>query len=84
MGLILLALLTAGMVVVVMLWRETRFIQGIGLAISELLYLAPVVYILAKRKVTWSSLGFQSFEKNFLALGCGLVESRPAYRIPRR
>ena len=73
LGLFLLALLTAGMLLVAVFWREKRFLQSIGLVISELLYLAPVVYILAKRKVPWRALGFQSFNKNFLALGCGLL-----------
>ena len=73
LGLILLALLTIGMLLVAVFWRETRFFQSVGLVASELLYLAPVIYILAKRKVPWSALGFQSFNKNFLALGCGLL-----------
>ena len=73
LGLILLAILTVGILLVTVFWRETRFFQSIGLMASELLYLAPVIYILAKRKVPWISLGFQSFDKNYLALGCGLL-----------
>jgi membrane protease YdiL (CAAX protease family) len=71
-GLFLFVLLIASLLVIAIVWRGASFLQSVGLVVSELLYLTPVLYILAKRRISLSTLGFRSFDKNSLALGCGL------------
>jgi membrane protease YdiL (CAAX protease family) len=73
LGLGIFVILTVGILGFVGFVRNTRFIQNIGLIILELLYLVPVIVILAWRRVSWKALGFQSFNRIFLGLGCALL-----------
>ena len=73
LGLFIFVLVVVGQVVVAIVWHESRSLQSIGLVAAELLYLVPVVFILARRRVPWKTLGFRAFDKNKLALGCGLL-----------
>jgi len=73
LGLGIFVLLTLGILVLVEFVKETSFIQNIGLIILELLYLVPVIVIFAWRRVPWKALGFESFDKGILGIGCGLL-----------
>ena len=59
LGLFIFVLVVIGQLVVAMVWHEAHSLQSIGLVVAELLYLVPVIYILARRKAPWKSLGFQ-------------------------
>lgn len=73
LGLGIFVLLTVGILATVELVKDTGFIQNVGLIILELLYLVPVIIILVWRRVSWKALGFESFDKGILGLGCGLL-----------
>ena len=73
LGLFILVLVIIGQLVVAVVWHGARSLQSVGLVAAELLYLVPVIYILTKRRVPWKTLGFRAFNKNNLALGCGLL-----------
>jgi hypothetical protein len=73
LGLGIFAILTLGILAIVTFLQNTSFIQNIGLIVIELLYLVPVIVILAIRRVPWKSLGFRSFDKRVLGIGCGLL-----------
>ena len=73
LGVFLFIFLTAGILIVVQVWQEKNFLQTIGLVVTELLYLVPAFYILAKRHIPLRALGFRSFNGTYLALGCGLL-----------
>jgi membrane protease YdiL (CAAX protease family) len=73
LGLGIFVILILGILAVVTFLQSTSFIQNIGLIIIELLYLVPVIIILAIRRVPWKSLGFRSFDKGILGMGCGLL-----------
>lgn len=73
LGLFIFVLVVIGQLVVAVAWHGAHSLQSVGLVVAELLYLVPVVYILAKRKTPWKTLGFRTFDQNKLALGCGLL-----------
>lgn len=72
-GVIIFVLTLAGMLAVFYLWENLEFLQTFGLVITELLFIAPVVVILVKKKAPWKALGFRKFDINTLAIGCGLL-----------
>jgi membrane protease YdiL (CAAX protease family) len=73
LGLLIFVLVVIGQLVVAVVWHGAHSLQSVGLVAAELLYLVPVAYILARRKVPWKTLGFRAFDQNKLALGCGLL-----------
>ena len=72
-GLAIFILSLAGMLAIFLLWKNFDFLQTAGLLITELFFIAPVVFNLTKRKAPWTALGFKKFDKNNLAMGCGLL-----------
>jgi membrane protease YdiL (CAAX protease family) len=73
LGLFIFVLVIIGQLVIAIVWHGAHSLQSVGLVVAELLYLVPVIYILARRKVPWKTLGFRAFNKDKLALGCGLL-----------
>ena len=73
LGLSIFVLLLIGMLIIFLVWQNNDFLQTIGLLITELLFIVPVIFILAKRKAPWTTLGFRKFRKENLAIGCGLL-----------
>jgi membrane protease YdiL (CAAX protease family) len=51
----------------------SQLAQNAALILVQLVYLVPVLVILAYRRIDIKSIGFGKFEWNTLALGCGLV-----------
>jgi CAAX protease family protein len=73
LGLLIFVVVVIGQLAVAIVWHGAHSLQSVGLVVAELLYLVPVIYILAKRKAPWKTLGFRAFDQNKLALGCGLL-----------
>lgn len=73
LGLLMFMLVVIGQLVVAIVLHGAHSLQSVGLVVAELLYLVPVIYILARRKIAWKTLGFRTFDQNKLALGCGLL-----------
>lgn len=73
LGIAFFVLITAGILIVFLTWDENEFLQGGGLLIAQILYLGPVIYIMKKRGVSWTELGFRKFDKDNLVLGFGLL-----------
>jgi len=69
----LIILLTVGMGIVFFTWSGNEFLQNIGLVLTEIIYIMPVIFFLVKRKASWNALGFRRFDKSNLAMGCGLL-----------
>lgn len=72
-GVILLAVIDGGLLVVSMLGQKGQLAQSGLLVIVQLAYLLPVVIIFAWRRISWKSLGFGRFNWGTLAIGCGLL-----------
>jgi membrane protease YdiL (CAAX protease family) len=73
LGVALLVLVSVGMVAALFLGLKREYLQNIGVLFLELVYLLPVVLILAWRGIHWKYLGFGKFTVNVLGLGCGLL-----------
>ena len=72
-GVILLAIIDAGLLIVSLQGQKGQLAQSGLLVIVQLAYLLPVVIILAWRRIHWSSLGFGRFHWSTLGIGCGLL-----------
>lgn len=72
-GVILLALIDGGLLVVSLLGEKGQLAQSWVLVLVQLTYLLPVVIIFAWRQVPWTALGFGRFNWTTLNLGCGLL-----------
>ncbi len=72
-GVILLAVIDAGLLFIATLGKQGQIAQSGLLVIVQLVYLLPVVMIFAWRGIHWKSLGFGKFQWSTLALGCGLL-----------
>ncbi len=53
--------------------RNSRYVESVGATALELVYVIPVILILAWRRANWLALGFRKFTGSALGLGCGLV-----------
>lgn len=73
LGLLLLILVIAGFLLVVTQFEQTRALTLGLVAVFEFLLLIPIAVIFLWRKVSWRELGLQRFQRNTLALGCGLL-----------
>jgi uncharacterized protein len=72
-GVILLAIIDAGLLIISLQGQKGQLAQSGLLVIVQLAYLLPVVIILAWRRIPWSSLGFGRFHWSTLGIGCGLL-----------
>ena len=73
LGVLLLALVNAGLLAIVLQDPNRQLVQGAALIIIQLAYLLPLVLIFAWRRISWKHLGFGKFDWNTLGLGCGLL-----------
>ncbi len=72
-GVLLLAIIQGGVFLVAVLGRRSQLAQSGLLVIVQLVYLLPVVVILAWRQIPWKVLGFGKFSWGTLGIGCGLL-----------
>jgi CAAX protease family protein len=72
-GVILLALIQGLLAIIILQSSKTELAQNAAIVLFELVYILPVILILAWRRVSWSHLGFGRFEWKILGLGCGLL-----------
>ncbi|MBE7536084.1 MAG: CPBP family intramembrane metalloprotease [Anaerolineales bacterium] len=75
LGVVLLILINVGMLVALFLFQDEakQFAQGAGILFGELIYLLPVLVILAAKRIGLSHLGFKKFDSLTMGLGCGLI-----------
>lgn len=75
LGVVLLALVNVGLLVVLLLFQSEaqQLAQGPGVILAELIYLLPVLAILAAKRIGLSHLGFKKFDSLTMGLGCGLI-----------
>jgi len=69
----LLVLLNLGLIVFTLLVHWDEVLMSAGIVLAEMLYLLPVVIVLAWRQVPWRHLGFGRFEAATMGMGCGLL-----------
>ncbi|MCI0607566.1 MAG: CPBP family intramembrane metalloprotease [Anaerolineae bacterium] len=72
-GVILLALLNVGLLIIALQGVRTEIVQSAALIFVQLAYLLPLVLIFVWRRIHWKHLGFGTFDWNTLGLGCGLL-----------
>jgi membrane protease YdiL (CAAX protease family) len=72
-GVVLLAVIDAGLLLIATLGKQGQLAQSGLLVIVQLTYLLPVVIIFAWRRIPWKSLGFGRFQWSTLGIGCGLL-----------
>lgn len=72
-GVILLALLNVGLLIIALQDIRTELVQSAALILVQLAYLIPILLIFTWRRIHWKHLGFGQFDWNTLALGCGLL-----------
>jgi membrane protease YdiL (CAAX protease family) len=72
-GVLLLALLNAGLLIIALQGLRTELVQSAALILVQLAYLLPLLLIFAWRRIHWKRLGFGPFDWNTLGLGCGLL-----------
>jgi hypothetical protein len=72
-GVILLAMIDAGLLLIAMLGKRGQLAQSGLLVIVQLTYLLPVLIIFAWRGINWKSIGFGKFQWSTLNIGCGLL-----------
>ena len=72
-GVILLALLNAGLLIIALQDVRTELVQSAALILVQLAYLLPLLLIFTWRRIHWKHLGFGAFDWNTLGLGCGLL-----------
>lgn len=73
LGVGLLVVLSLGMVTLLALGVNRQYFENIGVLLLEMMYLLPVILILAWRRVHWRHLGFGKFTLDVLGIGCGLL-----------
>ena len=69
----LLVVLNIGFLVFAAIFRWEDLFQNAGIVLAEMLYLVPVILILAWRRASWKRLGFSKFDSLTMGLGCGLL-----------
>lgn len=69
----LLILLNIGLLVIVALGYWEKLFESAGLVLVELIYLLPVVLILAFKQIHPKHIGFGKFDSATMGLGCGLL-----------
>ena len=72
-GVLLLVLINVGLLALSRLGQRGDIAQSWILILVQLVYLLPVIIILAWRGINWSSLGFGKFDWSTLGIGCGLL-----------
>jgi CAAX protease family protein len=72
-GVILLAAVEVGLLVIAAQGKKSQLAQSGLLVIIQLAYLLPVVTIFAWRRISWRVIGFRRFNWAMLAVGCGLL-----------
>jgi uncharacterized protein len=72
-GVILLAFIDLGLLIISLQGQKGQLAQGGLLVIIQLAYLLPVVIIFAWRRIPWRSLGFDQFNWSIVGIGCGLL-----------
>jgi len=72
-GVIMLAGIEVGLLLLTLLGRRSQLAQSGLLLIAELVYLLPLVIIFMWRRINWRALGFGNFNWGMLAIGCGLL-----------
>src|SRR5215211_4388373 len=72
-GVVLLAVIDAGLLLIATLGKQGQLAQSGLLVIVQLTYLLPVVIIFAWRRIHWKSLGFGRFQWSTVGIGCGLL-----------
>ena len=72
-GVILLALIDGGLLVISLLGQKGQLAQSGLLVIVQLAYLLPVIIVFAYRRIAWKAIGFGKFNWGALAIGCGLL-----------
>jgi membrane protease YdiL (CAAX protease family) len=73
LGVALLILFSAGMLAAVFLGYGRQYLDNVGVIFLEMVYLVPVVLILAVRGIHWRHLGFGAFPLKILGIGFGLL-----------
>ena len=73
LGVALLVFISVGMVAALFLGLKREYLQNIGVLFLELVYILPVVFIFAWRRIHWKHLGFGNFTVNVMGIGCGLL-----------
>ena len=73
LGLGLLLIVLAAYFLVIAQLGESKTLSLFVVATFEFILLIPIAIIFAIRKVAWVELGLRRFERNALALGCGLL-----------
>ena len=73
LGVGLLVVLSLGMVTLLVSGVNRQYFENIGVLLLEIMYLLPVVLILAWRRVHWRHLGFGKFALDVMGIGCGLL-----------
>jgi uncharacterized protein len=72
-GVIMLAVIEVGLLLLALLGRRSQLAQSGLLLIAELVYLLPVIIIFVRRRINWRAIGFGNFNWGMLAIGCGLL-----------
>lgn len=73
LGLALLLLIMLGFTFVISQLKASRSTSIIVMTTFEFLLLIPIAIIFFWRKVSWIELGLRKFDRNSLAIGCGLL-----------
>lgn len=72
-GIILLALLNVGLLVIASQGSGTELVQSAALILVQLAFLLPLALIFVWKRIPLRYLGFGKFDWNTLGLGCGLL-----------
>ena len=73
LGVVLLALLSVGMLILVFLGARRQYLQNASALLLELIYLLPILLIFGWRRISWKHLGFGKFSLSVVGMGCGLL-----------
>lgn len=73
LGLGLLLIVLAAYFLVIAQLGESKTLSLFVVATFEFILLIPIAVVLAIRKVAWVELGLRRFDRNALAIGCGLL-----------
>ncbi|MBI2333008.1 MAG: hypothetical protein HYU84_12780 [Chloroflexi bacterium] len=73
LGLGLLLIVVLGYVFALSQLEPTKSTSIFYIASFEFILLIPIAVIFLWRRVSWKELGFKTFNRNSLALGCGLL-----------
>jgi membrane protease YdiL (CAAX protease family) len=72
-GVVLLILIDAGLLYVSLQGQKGQLAESWLLVLVQLVYLLPVVVILAWRRIDWRAIGFGKFHWGTVGIGCGLL-----------